>query len=848
MADLAGSVIGIVAFGLKLGTTIQTYVELATEAEEALRDVVFDINSTASVLRQIHEMLNDSQHAPERHTRLNGIRPDILQLAQECERVYKRLILHIHKARGDSKEKAAVGVIGPQLIELPLSAWEKLKWPFLRPQVERCRDQLRRLDVKLLMVLVVANTLMQYHELDEAAKLTLKETDERFRHRQKDIAQKILQGERENKGKKRASVSNSPRSSVVMPVGRALKSSSQILAAMTIPPPPGAAAAAVPQLAAFNISSETTSPLRLQTRTLPTTLQKESSISRPATAGANADVEQTLLSGVAASDMFDAAGIYTVNAVLPSSQIQEEQPIQEELFFNAAAGPPSEKASTPANIEVRTAPDPTANTRSDPSPPAPNVARRFFCIDFRKLFRDSGASPDVSDFPSSEFEAWMTGTVESSASAPTKLPFGHRQLQRRLNKLEKKKALYTTMDAEQRALVDKTIHVARLHSPHVRTFLTVEQERKLKRLSTYIVYFSLGEPPLPLWFIDPNAYPHDLHFERVKIWEDMKALIDDMFSSTYQGGIDGLYELRYGDTMLPLLPRLWNSTVYPGIRVGMFWKFGTPVWKSAGPPFSAASPARSTAMADEPFGMDTSSVLWFESAFPPPRICTPSGFFPIMADEPCGMATSPMGSFDLSFLPRRSYTPSGFCPTPPLPPTPVKMPAEFWLQESEATSLPPLPDSRPETPLHADETPLRTLTRGLSGSSPRHLPSVDSLPPVFAGYHDIDFAATVAAGLQGSRWDAEYPAYDPNAKFPVYVPPEDGVEPAITLDSIHVPNAESEAGPSHLDFDFDSFIHSGEEEELWGFDLNLSEISREAEGNGEGILDMLSKYASVGDL
>ena len=57
----AGSIVGIVAFGLQLATTLQTYVEAATEAGKRLRDIAFDINSPASALKQLQNIIDADQ-------------------------------------------------------------------------------------------------------------------------------------------------------------------------------------------------------------------------------------------------------------------------------------------------------------------------------------------------------------------------------------------------------------------------------------------------------------------------------------------------------------------------------------------------------------------------------------------------------------------------------------------------------------------------------------------------------------------------------------------------------------------------------------------------------------------
>lgn len=169
MADpvgLVGSIVGIVAFGLKLGTTLQTYVELALEVEECLGEIIFDINATAGALGQLQDIIDiDKRAAKEQNRPLifkdAGLN-EIQALALKCEKVYKTIIVLVHKASSEPKKPLAQEAIDPQLLSKPFNIVRRLRWPWLEPRVARCHEQLRWLKVSLLLNLQIAH-LAQLH-------------------------------------------------------------------------------------------------------------------------------------------------------------------------------------------------------------------------------------------------------------------------------------------------------------------------------------------------------------------------------------------------------------------------------------------------------------------------------------------------------------------------------------------------------------------------------------------------------------------------------------------------------------------------------------------------------------
>jgi hypothetical protein len=168
--EAAGSIVGIVAFGMQLATTLQTYIELTADTKEHLHDLVFDVNATASALRQLQDII-DSDKASTQDNNLSPIFKDaglkeIEGLAIKCERVYKTIIILVQKA-SNSEHKAGVSgetkdtnrhemAINPSSLKSS-SLIRRLRWPWLAPRVNHCQEQLRWLKMSLLLNLQLAN-------------------------------------------------------------------------------------------------------------------------------------------------------------------------------------------------------------------------------------------------------------------------------------------------------------------------------------------------------------------------------------------------------------------------------------------------------------------------------------------------------------------------------------------------------------------------------------------------------------------------------------------------------------------------------------------------------------------
>ena len=97
-AAATGSIADVVGFGLQLATTIHTYVEAVWEAKNRLRDVAFDINSTASTLKQLQAVIEADQGHKTKVLKDDGLE-EIEELAVACEKVYSTIVILLTKAR-----------------------------------------------------------------------------------------------------------------------------------------------------------------------------------------------------------------------------------------------------------------------------------------------------------------------------------------------------------------------------------------------------------------------------------------------------------------------------------------------------------------------------------------------------------------------------------------------------------------------------------------------------------------------------------------------------------------------------------------------------------------------------
>lgn len=159
---VAGSIVGIVAFGLQLGVTLQTHIEAAVEAVDRLQEIAFEINSTAGVLSQLQGIMKKDCDAAAPIFNIDGVR-DIKRLSDRCKRIYGVIIILLNEAAEGSenkKVKKQVSADGLDDLSLKLNKLgfrRKLAWPWLEPRIKRCQQELRQVKLDLFLHIQVVN-------------------------------------------------------------------------------------------------------------------------------------------------------------------------------------------------------------------------------------------------------------------------------------------------------------------------------------------------------------------------------------------------------------------------------------------------------------------------------------------------------------------------------------------------------------------------------------------------------------------------------------------------------------------------------------------------------------------
>ncbi|CAG8948686.1 hypothetical protein HYFRA_00001806 [Hymenoscyphus fraxineus] len=183
-SEAADSIVDIVNFGLRLATTLQTYVETALEAEERMRDITFDINSTASALKQLQDIIEHDKagdNLGEIGTRVfkDEGRREIEAIAHKCGKIYRKVVLLVNKASASGFNRG-IPVTSSDLVHLKILSLTRMKWPWVEPQIKRCHEQLRWLKMSVLFNLQLASLarsqLSARDEISKEDELQIKKT------------------------------------------------------------------------------------------------------------------------------------------------------------------------------------------------------------------------------------------------------------------------------------------------------------------------------------------------------------------------------------------------------------------------------------------------------------------------------------------------------------------------------------------------------------------------------------------------------------------------------------------------------------------------------------------------
>ncbi|KAI1342071.1 hypothetical protein F5Y15DRAFT_430525 [Xylariaceae sp. FL0016] len=178
-------------------------MEAVREAEERLREITGDLNATAGALRQLEAVLESGRQVlaeagdPERSTTgelarrstiLNDAeRRDIESLAARCEKVYRVFTTLVGKAAGSSTDDDGNVLDHNSLPATGLRLRQRLKWPWLRPRIDRWETPLRWLTMTLHFHLSLA-TFGTIPDQEQALQFLAEELRSRRAERAKELA------------------------------------------------------------------------------------------------------------------------------------------------------------------------------------------------------------------------------------------------------------------------------------------------------------------------------------------------------------------------------------------------------------------------------------------------------------------------------------------------------------------------------------------------------------------------------------------------------------------------------------------------------------------------------------
>lgn len=170
---VVGSITGIVAFGLKSATIIQTYIDAVKDANQNLQNLVVEVKNTASTLEQLDALIerdsvlgiatgeasdNNGDKRRIATTRVindEGVKHATI-LASQCKRAYTAILNLIAKDIGASQdENGEMCLDNLDADNMKVPTHRKLKLPLREARVTKLRQDFAGLKLNLLLHLCV---------------------------------------------------------------------------------------------------------------------------------------------------------------------------------------------------------------------------------------------------------------------------------------------------------------------------------------------------------------------------------------------------------------------------------------------------------------------------------------------------------------------------------------------------------------------------------------------------------------------------------------------------------------------------------------------------------------------
>ncbi|KAB2104884.1 hypothetical protein AG0111_0g7177 [Alternaria gaisen] len=156
MADplsIAGSVVGITAAGLQASVKLYALAEKVATASQRVTSIADDVSSTCAILNQVRELIipqHDAQGTLKSVFNSTALH-DISHGLQRCRSTFMEIEAFLRRAFEQVGKRPALRS------KIELTRFEKAKWPFLQPQFDELRNDLRDAKGNLILMIAVAS-------------------------------------------------------------------------------------------------------------------------------------------------------------------------------------------------------------------------------------------------------------------------------------------------------------------------------------------------------------------------------------------------------------------------------------------------------------------------------------------------------------------------------------------------------------------------------------------------------------------------------------------------------------------------------------------------------------------
>ncbi|KAI4673424.1 uncharacterized protein J4E84_011103 [Alternaria hordeiaustralica] len=156
MADplsIAGSVVGITAAGVQASVKLYALAEKVATASQRVTSIADDISSTCAILNQVRELIIPQ---PDAQGTLKSVfntvaLNDISHALRRCRSSFTEIETLLRRAFEQVGKRPALRS------NIKLSRFEQAKWPFLQPQFDELRNDLRDAKGNLVLMIAVAS-------------------------------------------------------------------------------------------------------------------------------------------------------------------------------------------------------------------------------------------------------------------------------------------------------------------------------------------------------------------------------------------------------------------------------------------------------------------------------------------------------------------------------------------------------------------------------------------------------------------------------------------------------------------------------------------------------------------